>query len=178
MIAELNKYDGLPNGMFSCDEHLAGLNPTQGSGVCTVVEYMFSLEQSLAIVGDPAFGDARKTWLQRAARHLYRRHVGSPVQPGTQPGGVQPSPEALDYRRAGIQSLRTRAQLRLLHCQLPSGLAQVCQQSFHGVRRARPPTTTAWSRQLTRLARFKRCCGGRRFMSLKIQTIHSGPKLG
>ena len=57
MIAELNKYHGLPNGMFSCDEHLAGLNPSQGSELCTVVEYMFSLEQSLAITGDPAFGD-------------------------------------------------------------------------------------------------------------------------
>jgi hypothetical protein len=57
MISELNKYHGLPNGMFSCDEHLAGLNPSQGSELCTVVEYMFSLEQSLAICGDPSFGD-------------------------------------------------------------------------------------------------------------------------
>ena len=57
MIAELNQYHGLPNGMFSCDEHLAGLDPTQGSELCTVVEYMFSLEHSLAITGDPAFGD-------------------------------------------------------------------------------------------------------------------------
>ncbi|HEX3436747.1 MAG TPA: beta-L-arabinofuranosidase domain-containing protein [Pseudacidobacterium sp.] len=57
MIAELDKYHGLPNGMFSCDEHLAGLNPSQGSELCTVVESMFSLEQSLAILGDPALGD-------------------------------------------------------------------------------------------------------------------------
>ena len=57
MISELNKYHGLPNGMFSCDEHLAGLNPSQGSELCTVVEYMFSLEHSLAIVGDPRLGD-------------------------------------------------------------------------------------------------------------------------
>ena len=57
MIAELDKYHGLPNGMFSCDEHLAGPNPSQGSELCTVVEYMFSLEQSLAIQGDPALGD-------------------------------------------------------------------------------------------------------------------------
>jgi uncharacterized protein len=57
MIAELDKYHGLPNGMFSCDEHLAGTNPSQGSELCTVVEYMFSLEQSLAILGDPALGD-------------------------------------------------------------------------------------------------------------------------
>lgn len=57
MISELNKYHGLPNGMFSCDEHLAGLDPSQGSELCTVVEYMFSLEHSLAIVGDPTLGD-------------------------------------------------------------------------------------------------------------------------
>ena len=57
MVAELDKYHGLPNGMFSCDEHLAGPNPSQGSELCTVVEYMFSLEQSLAIVGDSALGD-------------------------------------------------------------------------------------------------------------------------
>ncbi|MGA7342553.1 MAG: beta-L-arabinofuranosidase domain-containing protein [Terracidiphilus sp.] len=57
MIAELNKYHGLPNGMFSCDEHLAGPNPSQGSELCTVVEYMFSLEQSLAIAGDASLGD-------------------------------------------------------------------------------------------------------------------------
>jgi hypothetical protein len=57
MIAELNRYHGLPNGMFSCDEHLAGLDPSQGSELCTVVEYMFSLEHSLAIAGDPSLGD-------------------------------------------------------------------------------------------------------------------------
>jgi Beta-L-arabinofuranosidase, GH127 middle domain/Beta-L-arabinofuranosidase, GH127 catalytic domain len=57
MISELDKYHGLPNGMFSCDEHLAGLDPSQGSELCTVVEYMFSLERSLAITGDPSLGD-------------------------------------------------------------------------------------------------------------------------
>jgi len=57
MLSELDKYHGLPNGMFSCDEHLAGPNPSQGSELCTVVETMFSLEQSLAILGDAALGD-------------------------------------------------------------------------------------------------------------------------
>jgi glycosyl hydrolase family 127 (putative beta-L-arabinofuranosidase)/beta-L-arabinofuranosidase (glycosyl hydrolase family 127) len=57
MIAELDRYHGLPNGMFSCDEHLSGRDPSQGSELCTVVEYMFSLERALAITGDPAFGD-------------------------------------------------------------------------------------------------------------------------
>ncbi len=57
MIAELDRYHGLPNGMFSCDEHLSGRDPSQGSELCTVVEYMFSLERALAITGDAALGD-------------------------------------------------------------------------------------------------------------------------
>ena len=57
MLAALDTYHGLPNGMFSCDEHFAGRNPSQGSELCTVVETMFSLEQSLAIVGDASLGD-------------------------------------------------------------------------------------------------------------------------
>ncbi len=56
-LAMLDKYHGLPNGMFSCDEHLAGRNPSQGSELCTVVEMMYSLEQALAILGEPALGD-------------------------------------------------------------------------------------------------------------------------
>jgi hypothetical protein len=63
MLTELDQYHGLPNGVFSADEHLAGLNPSQGTELCTVVEIMFSLEQSLAILGDPALGDR----LERAA---------------------------------------------------------------------------------------------------------------
>jgi uncharacterized protein len=57
MLDALDKYHGLPNGMFSCDEHLAGRNPSQGSELCTVVETMYSLEQSLAILGDATIGD-------------------------------------------------------------------------------------------------------------------------
>src|SRR5271169_6020434 len=57
MLTALDTYHGLPNGMFSCDEHLAGRNPSQGVELCTVVETMFSLEQSLAILGDATIGD-------------------------------------------------------------------------------------------------------------------------
>src|SRR3984957_15140225 len=57
MLSALDRYHGLPNGMFSCDEHYAGRNPSQGSELCTVVETMFSLEQSLAILGDAGIGD-------------------------------------------------------------------------------------------------------------------------
>ena len=57
MLSALDRYHGLPNGMFSCDEHLAGRNPSQGSELCTVVETMFSLEQSIAILADPTLAD-------------------------------------------------------------------------------------------------------------------------
>jgi len=57
MIEQLNRYHGLPNGMFSCDEHLAGRDPSQGSELCTVVEYMFSLERSVAITGNVSLAD-------------------------------------------------------------------------------------------------------------------------
>jgi DUF1680 family protein len=54
---QLDRYHGQANGIFSCDEHYAGLDPSQGTELCTVVEAMFSLEQSIAILGDPALGD-------------------------------------------------------------------------------------------------------------------------
>ncbi|PXV52389.1 Beta-L-arabinofuranosidase, GH127 [Dyella jiangningensis] len=53
----LDTYHGLPNGMFSADEHLAGRSPSQGTELCTVVETMYSLEVALAITGDAALGD-------------------------------------------------------------------------------------------------------------------------
>ena len=56
-LAELNTYHGLPNGMFSGDEHFAGPDPSQGIELCAVVESMFSLEQAFAILGDPLLAD-------------------------------------------------------------------------------------------------------------------------
>jgi hypothetical protein len=53
----LDRFEGLPNGMFSADEHFAGRNPSQGIELCAVVEAMFSLELDLSILGDPALGD-------------------------------------------------------------------------------------------------------------------------
>lgn len=37
----LDKYHGMPTGMFGCDEHLAGRMPSRGTELCTVVESMF-----------------------------------------------------------------------------------------------------------------------------------------
>jgi hypothetical protein len=53
----LDRMQGLPNGMFSADEHFAGRNPSQGIELCAVVEEMFSLELDLAVLGDAALGD-------------------------------------------------------------------------------------------------------------------------
>ncbi len=56
-MAMLDTYHGLPNGMFSADEHLAGKNPSQGTELCTVVEQMYSLECALAVLGEATLGD-------------------------------------------------------------------------------------------------------------------------
>ena len=56
-LAMLDRYHGQVTGVFSGDEHFAGKDPSQGTELCAVVEYMFSLEQNLATLGDPAFGD-------------------------------------------------------------------------------------------------------------------------
>ena len=62
-IENLMKYHGQPNGIFSADEHLNGRSPVSGTELCTISEYMFSLEELMRILGDPFFGDA----LERAA---------------------------------------------------------------------------------------------------------------
>ncbi len=53
----LDRYHGQATGVFTGDEHYAGLDPTQGTELCAVVEYMFSLEQLIALMGDVAFAD-------------------------------------------------------------------------------------------------------------------------
>ncbi|MBN1349196.1 glycoside hydrolase family 127 protein [candidate division KSB1 bacterium] len=57
MIRLQDEFHGMVTGIFTGDECLAGKNPSQGTELCAVVEYMYSLEILLAIMGDPAFGD-------------------------------------------------------------------------------------------------------------------------
>lgn len=57
MIAKQDTYHGQAAGIFSGDECFAGKNPSQGTELCAVVEYQYSLEVLLSIVGDPMFGD-------------------------------------------------------------------------------------------------------------------------
>ncbi len=57
MIEKLERFHGMVTGVFTGDECLAGKQPTHGTELCAVVEYAFSLEVLLSVLGDPAFGD-------------------------------------------------------------------------------------------------------------------------
>ncbi len=48
-IENLTRYHGVANGMFTGDEHLSGRDPSQGTELCAVVEYMFSLQNIIRI---------------------------------------------------------------------------------------------------------------------------------
>jgi uncharacterized protein len=56
-LSTLDRYQGLPTGMFAADEFFAGRNPSQGTELCAVVEALYSLEQALAITGDTRLAD-------------------------------------------------------------------------------------------------------------------------
>lgn len=56
----IRKYDinhGQAGGRFSGDEHLSGKSPDRGTELCSVVEYMYSLEELYAIFGDNDLAD-------------------------------------------------------------------------------------------------------------------------
>lgn len=55
---DLMTLHGLPFGIFSGDEDLHGNAPTQGTELCAIVESMYSLEEIIAISGDPYYMDA------------------------------------------------------------------------------------------------------------------------
>ncbi|KZT04944.1 uncharacterized protein LAESUDRAFT_715247 [Laetiporus sulphureus 93-53] len=51
------KYHGRPQGIYTTDEHLAGLEPSRGSEYCASVETLFSLEMIYATLGNPDWAD-------------------------------------------------------------------------------------------------------------------------
>ncbi|MGC8638274.1 MAG: beta-L-arabinofuranosidase domain-containing protein [Isosphaeraceae bacterium] len=57
MLDLLDRYHGQATGIFTCDEHLAGRSPSQGTELCTVVEALYSLELLAAITGDARLAD-------------------------------------------------------------------------------------------------------------------------
>ena len=60
VFSGIEKYDlnhGQPGGRFSGDEHLSGKSPGHGTELCSVVEYMFSLEELYQIFGNNTLAD-------------------------------------------------------------------------------------------------------------------------
>jgi hypothetical protein len=60
VFSGIEKYDrnhGQAGGRFSGDEHLSGKSPDRGSELCSVVEYMFSMEELYEIFGDNRLAD-------------------------------------------------------------------------------------------------------------------------
>jgi hypothetical protein len=57
MIDFLDRHHGQVTGMFTGDECLAGRNPVQGTELCAVVEFMYSLEHLFSVFGDSRFAD-------------------------------------------------------------------------------------------------------------------------
>jgi DUF1680 family protein len=57
MLERLDRHHGQATGIFTCDEHLAGRSPSQGTELCTVVEAMYSIELLAGILGDARLGD-------------------------------------------------------------------------------------------------------------------------
>jgi DUF1680 family protein len=102
-LAALDMYHGLPNGMFSADEHLAGTNPSQGTELCTVVENMFSLEHAMAVLGDPALGDRLEKIAYNALPGTFRDDMWS-HQYDQQPNQIECSVSQRPWTSNGPES--------------------------------------------------------------------------
>jgi uncharacterized protein len=66
MIAKLDQYHGMVTGVFSGDECLAGRSPTQGTELCAVNEYAYSLECLISLLGEAVWGDRLESIIYNA----------------------------------------------------------------------------------------------------------------
>ena len=57
MMHILNTNHGQAGGVFSGDECVSGTSPVQGTELCAVAEYIFSLGEAMSVLGDPDLGD-------------------------------------------------------------------------------------------------------------------------
>ena len=73
MLEILDRYHGQPTGIFTCDEHLAGRSPSQGTELCTVVEAMYSLEVGLRSSATPGWETGSRCLRSMPCRQHSRR---------------------------------------------------------------------------------------------------------
>ena len=127
MLDILDRYHGMPTGIFTCDEHLAGRSPSQGTELCTVVEAMYSLEVASAIIGDARLGDRLEMLAFNALPATFKKDMTAHQYDQQCNQVVCTAAGEHVYVSNGADSnlYRTRAQFRLLHGQHASGLAQV-----------------------------------------------------
>lgn len=57
MIELLDQYHGMVTGAFSGDECLSGNSPIQGTELCAIAEYMYSLEHLISLTGKQVWCD-------------------------------------------------------------------------------------------------------------------------
>ena len=89
--------------MFSCDEHLAGHDPSQGSELCSVVEAQFSLEQLISILGDARLGDRLEKIAFNALPGTFSKDMWA-HQYDQQPNQVMCSLQKRDWTTNGPES--------------------------------------------------------------------------
>ncbi|MBO4447557.1 MAG: glycoside hydrolase family 127 protein [Bacteroidales bacterium] len=56
-LDDIRHFHGVPTGVFTGDEAIHGTDPTQGTELCTVVEYMFTMETMYRLTGNLRFAD-------------------------------------------------------------------------------------------------------------------------
>ncbi len=56
-FAMLDRFHGTATGIFTGDEHLSGLSPSQGTELCAVTEFMYSLETLSSLFGNVSYAD-------------------------------------------------------------------------------------------------------------------------
>ncbi len=102
-IGTLDCYHGMPNGMFSCDEHLGGLDPSHGTELCTVVETMYSMEVAMATFGDPLIGDRIEKIAYNALPGTFTDDMWA-HQYDQQPNQIQCSLNSKPWTTNGVES--------------------------------------------------------------------------
>ena len=113
VFSGIEKYDlnhGQPGGRFSGDEHLSGKSPGQGSELCSIVEYMFSLEELYTIFGNNTLADRLELLAYNSL-----------------PGTTTPDLWAHQYDQQANQVAQTVIiQIFMVLCQTSAAVLQIC----------------------------------------------------